>query len=199
MGGLEFLWPHLELMIQKLPFCILGVSGSHGSLLGNSLLCSRVSPFLGILTACISFLLVCDPSFLSGERDFPASCSLRGGTSLQEVCSSPKLSLFLPSFDIFHYFPTALSIQTTICMILPLHPSNPFSFHFPSCSGILATLASFTSFRDPRTDHRFFPPALLHPQAWFYLINLSSPSPGKPLLTFLTRSNLLNLGFCNTT
>lgn len=84
--------------------------------------------FLGVLTACISFLLVCDPSFLSGERDFPASCSLRGGTTLQVVCSSPKLTLFLLSFDIFHYFPTVLSIQTTICMILPLHPSNlPYS------------------------------------------------------------------------
>lgn len=144
--------PHLELRLHQAPW------------LGVPYCAPRVLLFLGVLTACIS--LLCDLCFLSCERDFPAFCNLRGGTSLQEVCSSPKLTLFLPSFDIFHYFPTALSTQTTICMILLLYSSNPFSFHFSTCSGILATLASLSSFRGPRTDHRFFPLALLHPQGW---------------------------------
>lgn len=129
-----------------------GTQAASGSLVGSSLLCSKGSPFLGNHIS-----LLCDLFFISGERDFPASCSVRGGTFLQEVCSSPKLTLFLPSFDIFHYFPTALTIQTTICLIFRLHSSNPFSFHFPSWSGILAILASLSSFREPRTDHRFFP------------------------------------------
>lgn len=105
------------------------------------------------------------PALASGERDFPASHSLRWGTSWQEVCSTPKLTLSLTLLGTFYHFPTALRAQTTICLILlRLHSSNPCSLHFPSCSGILATPASLQFLQAPKDpDHRAFLPAHLHP------------------------------------